>query len=69
MGPGCVFLCMECGLVGPIYMCVPRWSMDLWVLHVCSYVDCGLVDPACCSYVERGLVGPIRFLRGMWIMI
>ena len=53
-------------------MCSYAGNMDLWVLHVCSYVDCGLVGPAyvflcgmwtcgsgMCSYVECGLMGPV----------
>ena len=39
MGLGCVFLCMEHGLVGPTYMgvgpmSIPPWNVDydLWVL-------------------------------------
>ena len=36
------------------YTCVPMWIVDLWVLHVCSYVEHGLVGPVCV------------FLCGMW---
>ena len=39
-------------------VCVPMRNVDLWVLCVCSYEECGLVGPDVCSYEECGLVGP-----------
>ena len=73
MGPGCVFLCMEHGLVGPTYMgvggvwtcgsytCVPMWIMDLLgpaCVFLCGMWTCGS-GMCTCSYVECGLMGPV----------
>ena len=32
-------------------MSLRRYSVDLWVLHMCPYVDCGLVFLYVCSYI------------------